>query len=141
MMTFLPNKDFYLSAFYLDNKRLGNQRNETWILYKSITENKGWYNHPAAKMWKGFEIALLNYGLAICTEWRSRGFKDTVMEKFCNEIHLLNPKELFIKHPNWIGLELFHASHRSNLLRKNYSWYSQFNWKESDNLPYYWPIR
>lgn len=34
----------------------------------------------------------------------------------------------------------FHASHRSNLLRKDPVWYSQFNWTEPNNLPYVWPI-
>jgi len=31
-----------------------------------------------------------------------------------------------------------HASHRSNLLRKNFEFYSKFGWKEPDNLPYIW---
>ena len=41
--------------------------------------------------------------------------------------------------PRWLGLDAFHASHRSNLLRKDRSHYSQFNWTEHDDLPYHWP--
>lgn len=42
--------------------------------------------------------------------------------------------------PKWLGNDKFHASHRSNLLRKKPEYYSSFGWKESDNLPYIWPI-
>jgi hypothetical protein len=40
--------------------------------------------------------------------------------------------------PDWYENEEFHASHRSNLLRKNKEYYSQFGWKEKDNLSYVW---
>ena len=40
--------------------------------------------------------------------------------------------------PLWFGNENFHASHISNLLRKNFEYYSQFGWKEDINLPYVW---
>ncbi|HEY5312264.1 MAG TPA: hypothetical protein VIK18_07080, partial [Pirellulales bacterium] len=42
--------------------------------------------------------------------------------------------------PPWLGSRKFHASHRSNLLRKKPAWYAQFGWKEPDNLPYVWPV-
>jgi hypothetical protein len=41
--------------------------------------------------------------------------------------------------PPWLGLEIYHASHRSNLLRKDPVWYGKFGWIESPDLPYYWP--
>ena len=41
--------------------------------------------------------------------------------------------------PKWLGNKKFHASHRSNLLRKDREWYSQFGWTEPDDLPYIWP--
>jgi hypothetical protein len=64
-----------------------------------------------------------------------RGFKDTCKEKMIAlslPVHELQPP--------WLGNESFHASHRSNLLRKNPAWYSKFGWSESDNLEYVWPV-
>lgn len=33
-----------------------------------------------------------------------------------------------------------HASHRSNLLRKEPEYYTQFGWTEPPDLPYVWPV-
>ena len=33
-----------------------------------------------------------------------------------------------------------HASHRSNLLRKEPAHYTQFGWTEPPDLPYVWPV-
>ena len=40
----------------------------------------------------------------------------------------------------WIGDERFHSSHRSNLLRKDPIYYGKYDWKETPDLPYYWPV-
>ena len=40
--------------------------------------------------------------------------------------------------PHWIGKEEFHSSHRANLLRKDYEYYSKFGWKEDLGNPYVW---
>jgi hypothetical protein len=42
--------------------------------------------------------------------------------------------------PPWWGDPAFHASHRSNLLRKDPVWYGQFGWAEPPDLPYVWPV-
>ena len=34
--------------------------------------------------------------------------------------------------------EEFYSSHRANLLRKDYEYYSQFKWKENPESPYVW---
>jgi hypothetical protein len=39
-----------------------------------------------------------------------------------------------------MGQEEIHASHRSNLLRKDSEFYGKFGWAEPDDLPYFWPI-
>jgi hypothetical protein len=41
--------------------------------------------------------------------------------------------------PPWFGEEEFHKSHRSNLLRKDYEYYSQY-FDEPSNLEYLWPV-
>lgn len=86
-------------------------------------------------MWKGYEASLISYGQEICKEWIRRGYKDTCLQKistFSDDYPNTNKK------PNWLGQEEFHRAHRSNLLRKNYEYYSQFFLEPSD-LPYIWP--
>jgi hypothetical protein len=147
MQTFLPYKNFKKSARCLDRQRLGKQRVEGYQILRVLlgigkrnkNGNLAWENHPAVKMWKGHEIALVAYVTEMCTEWIRRGYKDTILEK----IDLLLPLKMEVSlplSPRWLGNKEFHASHRSNLLRKNKVYYSKFNWKEPDNLPYYWPI-
>ena len=142
MQTFLPYKSFVESASCLDYRRLGKQRVEClqllstlqfpWALERTKTNNMGWANHPAAKMWMGFEECLALYMNTIIMEWKSRGYKNN-MEYFKNFTHKVNIQ------PSWLGNDEFHASHRSNLIRKDPEWYGQFGWLESNDLPYIWP--
>jgi len=140
MNTFLPYKSFIKSAQCLDYKRLGKQRVEAWQIYLALTqENYGWKNHPIVKIWKGYELALLCYGFTISLEWKNRGYKDKMLNIFAEEIDLLLNKKGFINnYPKWLGNKKFHSAMRSNLLRKDKKFYSQFGWKEKNNLPYYW---
>lgn len=58
-----------------------------------------------------------------------------------NKLQLLKiPDMALIQLPPWIGNQLFHAAHRSNLLRKDPVYYVQFGWTEPDNLDYVWPV-
>lgn len=132
MQTFLPYRDFRMSLMCLDPKRLGNQ-----VYRECLTLVRGnWINHPASKMWRGYEYSLCEYGLAGLYVLATRGkiYLHHVKE-------FLNLREQFPNtgNPSWLGDDDFHASHRSNLLRKNLEWYSQFGWSEPDNLPYVWP--
>lgn len=136
MQTFLPVSDFEESARILDYQRLGKQRVEVLQLLQALFGEKvGWINHPATKMWKGHTNALVLYGVAVCLEWRQRGYKDTCLEKI--QSHWRD--ELNTDMPNWINNPDFFAAHRSNLLRKKPEYYSKFNWVEPDTLPYIWP--
>lgn len=130
MQTFLPDLSFKRSAEILDPKRLGNQRNEARTILASLINGGGWKNHPAVKMWRGYEEALKHYGNVIIEEWVRRGYD--------NQMQIL-PVEFPVLLPPWIGLEELHASHRSNLLRKDLHYYNQFGWEEGPDLPYYWP--
>ena len=135
MQTFLPYASFNDSARCLDRQRLGKQRVEGYqILLTLRGTSKGWRNHPAVRMWLGYEDALVVYTRAMCTEWIERGYKDTLNER-------LGGTEAETVFPPWLGNSEFHLSHRSNLLRKLPEHYRTF-WKdEPDNLPYIWPIR
>ena len=59
MQTFLPYPDFQKTAQCLDNKRLGKQRVEARQIISTLEgKSNGWRNHPAVKMWKGYEDCL-----------------------------------------------------------------------------------
>lgn len=134
MQTFLPYPDFKLSAACLDYRRLGKQRVEAYQILKVLNgESSAWSKHPATKMWMGYADALKMYGYAICSEWIARGYKDSLLKHFV----LDNISNVIL--PPWIGDDAFHASHRSNLLRKDFQFYSQFNWQDRNDLPYIWP--
>lgn len=139
MQTFLPYVDFASSAKTLDRQRLGKQRVENLQIMNALLLGKGWINHPATKMWRGYEGALLEYQVAIVGEWVGRGYKDTCMDKTI-DLYYDKVTDLTIYWPWWLGNEDFHASHRSNLLRKNPDHYRQFCWDEPDDLPYVWPV-
>lgn len=139
MQTFLPYPSFIDSAKCLDYRRLGKQRVETKQILLALSDpTYGWQNHPIVKMWIGHIPALALYGYTICTEWKARGYKDTLQEYFYNYFDLLADSEII--YPSWLGDARIHDSHKSNLLRKYPEWYSQFNWNVPDNLPYYWAI-
>lgn len=137
MQTFLPYPSFVESAKALDMRRLGKQRVEAYqILRTLLGQSNGWRNHPAVKMWMGYEYALAEYGFTICGEWRFRGFKDSLMPKFYN-FYASAPD---YGYPGWLGNPEFHAAHRSNLLRKDAVFYGRYGWTEPPTLPYVWPV-
>lgn len=135
MQTFLPYPDFAESARVLDYRRLGKQRVEAkQILMVLLGETKAWQNHPAVRMWRGHTQCLASYGAAICTEWISRGYKDTLWPYF---VKLMGDDSGPC--PAWLGNSDFHRSHQSNLVRKLPSHYRQHFPDVPDNLPYVWP--
>ena len=135
MQTFLPYPDFGESARCLDDVRLGKQRVEAYQIVRTLDGvTSGWRHHPVVKMWRGFEGALVDYGLATCREWTARGRADTVHDKL-----LVHERPLPHPLPPWLGDPALHASHRSNLLRKDPAWYGRFGWSEGPDLPYVWP--
>jgi Pyrimidine dimer DNA glycosylase len=133
MQTFLPYPDLKESVRVLDYRRLGKQRVETFQILNILldrTPTKGWRNHPVTLMWSGYEAALQMYQNYTIQEWIDRGYKNTMLFEEFDLEELVMPK--------WFGLEKFHRSHRSNLLRKDYEYYSQY-FNEDINLEYYWP--
>jgi hypothetical protein len=147
MQTFLPRASFQQSARCLDNKRLGKQRVECKQILLALGVEIGmhtpyesrWRNHPAVRMWAGYELQLLAYSALVCQTWRERGFRDSLLPEFMDAYDKLRPLAETNKYPEWFGRKKFHASHRSNLLRKDYAYYSKFGWQEPVDLPYYWP--
>jgi hypothetical protein len=143
MQTFLPYYSFIHSARALDRARLGKQRIEafqilTILVNKRHKKNVAWSHHPAVLMWAGYEYSLALYGLYMCMEWRKRGYRDTMYECFEKLMKRIKVDEGM---PPWLGREVFHRSHRSNLLRKMPGHYRKFWPKLRDDLPYWWPSK
>lgn len=134
MQTFLPYECFLESLQCLDYRRLGKQRVEAMQILRILrgtSKSNAWINHPAVLMWEGYEEALTSYMNFCIDEWVWRGYKNSMQHGI-----ILGP----ILYPPWLGDPDFHASHRSNLLRKDYDFYSKYNWTESLDLPYVWPV-
>jgi len=144
MQTFLPYRDFAQSARVLDNKRLGKQRVEGFqIINASFRKTGGWVNHPATKMWKYHERLLLQYVQAMINEWELRGFNNTIdLSKMYPDIWE-NREDC--GYPSWYvenyHIEKIEISHRSNLLKKDEKYYSQFNWNVPNDIAYHWPVK
>ena len=135
MQTFLPYPNFADSLDCLDYRRLGKQRVEAFQIINALegtSKGKGWINHPATKMWADNIEALKLYCNIAIDKWIKRGYKNT-MKLYA--VHNLCPDM-----PLWFGDLDIHASHRSNLLRKDRDFYSKYGWNEPDNLDYVWPV-
>ncbi|WP_372665580.1 MSMEG_6728 family protein [Amycolatopsis kentuckyensis] len=149
MQTFLPCADFTASARTLDRRRLGKQRVETLqVLRALVIPGYGWRNHPAAKMWTGYEEALTRYGLEVCAVWCELGAADTCAVKLTDEFTgaigspvIRTQAELTAagEVPPWLGDEAVHRSHRSALVRKERDHYAPRFPDVPDDLPYVWP--
>lgn len=135
MQTFVPYANCTHSAAVLDRLRLGKQRVEAYQIALTLTgQSTGWRNHPAVKMWRGYENALLYYGWVMCQEWIERGYRDSLQIKF---IQMSLPGKVIF--PQWWGDERVHVSHQSNLLRKAPNLYAQ-HFSVPDDMPYFWPV-
>lgn len=153
MQVFLPFPSFAHSLAVLDQARLGKQRLECRQILTALRAQRngrsvGWVNHPAAQMWKGYESALAVYMTFAIREWEARGYHNTMAKPY-DENWKRAPGEdpTFCERaedavlPPWLGREDFHASHRSNLLRKDEQYYGQIGWTESPDMEYVWPSK
>ena len=132
MQTFLPYKSFNKTFKTLDYRRLGKQRVEAMQILNILlgrTDRPGWRNHPIVRMWDGYAPALQLYHNLCITEWIKQGYNNNMKLEVITEP---------IIYPHWLGDKSFHSSHRANLLRKDYDYYSKFRWEEDSENPYTW---
>ena len=130
MQTFLPYSNFQKTAEVLDYRRLGKQRVEGMQIINTILnpKQKGWQKHPIVIMWTPYVQALMLYTNTMINEWVKQGYN--------NNMKLYEIRS--IQFPHWLGKKSFHSSHRANLLRKDYDYYSKYEWKENPESPYVW---
>jgi len=86
-------------------------------------------------MWQGYGYILAVYGLAMCTEWVERGYKDNLRDVFASLLD--STPEWGI--PPWLGNEAFHESHQKVLMVKNPEHYGRFGWPYWGVAHYLWP--
>lgn len=139
MQTFIPVPDFAGSASLLDRQRLGKQRVETLQIARALATGAGWVNHPATRMWRGHEGALLSYQLDVVAEWTGRGYRDTCLGKTFGVLEPVLTEESFAM-PPWWGREDVHLSHQANLVRKDPGLYGQLFPGVEPMDGYVWPV-
>jgi hypothetical protein len=144
VQVFLPSTDFDAVAACLDRQRLNKQALEAWqIMMCNVgldpagnrRVSKGWYAHPAVRMWRGSERALLSYIEAMVSEWESRGYRSTILDKALatfDRAYVLGLTKPEFALPAWFFThgDAVARTHRVAVLSKNYDWYSQFGWVE-----------
>ena len=87
-------------------------------------------------MWRGYEPALIEYGITICEEWRRRGYRDTCLEKITAfRSSFPNNNQL----PPWLGKRKFHHGQQTKLLRKMPEHYSRY-FSASPEVEFEWPV-
>lgn len=85
-------------------------------------------------MWRGYDVALAEYGCAVCIEWMRRGYTDNLFELFV--VHIERQQVVY---PLWLGDEAFHRSHRANLVHKLPEHYVPL-FGQLPFEPYVWPV-
>ena len=143
MQTFLPYPNYNRCAEALDNRRLGKQRVECLQILKALLDPsaKGWVNHPAVRMWRGYERELIDYGVVMCQAWLGRGFDDTCQSKIMS--WLCDTSDNSHATPDWLTGDtgkLVCLSHQSNLIRKDPAHYAPLFPGIPNNLEYVWPV-
>lgn len=131
------NKLFHDDSEHWDHKEF--EFHSLLSLQKSKNYKVHYENHPMVLFWRGYEMSLCRYGIAICNEWMKRGYQDNTRHFF---LKMLNEyrKENDMIDPPWINSRELHIAHKASLLRKNHKWYSQFGWKVDISTPSYYPV-
>jgi len=123
MQTFVTGTNLYTRST-LDTKRVLNQINEATVIYKALTGlTQAWINHPAVKMWAGYEDALLEYRQDMMLEAILRGYEyqwqSLPFKPFADKIY-----------PPWYDKEEVHVMYKGLLLFKNLEHYSKYYFVE-----------
>ena len=142
----------------LDKKRLNKQKVEAnQILKASLGLTKGWVNHPAVLMWKGYSNALKYYFNEITKACINRGFKNNMTfydfsQEEINNIEYQTIQDYLengipfeassnkIIFPWWFQWEPLIYSHQASLLRKFPEYYDSIFKNNFNNLEKYLQI-
>jgi hypothetical protein len=133
MQTFLPYKDFDKTAHVLDSKRLNKQILEGYQIMNVLMNpdpRAGWRNHPAVKMWRGFENSLFDYILAMIREADRRGIKTDKNKDNLLQLRVRTISQWGDGTPEWYNdkhkMDRVTTTHKANLYRKDEVFYHNF---------------
>lgn len=153
MQTFLPYTNFKEIASELDSKRLNKQILECYQILNVLSNpspTAGWRNHPAVKMWRGYEQALFKYAMTMVSEADARSIRTEKnvanLQRLRRESGINWGKSM----PQWLHnkavMRRITTTHKANLYKKAPELYPQYISAVSnkDNKPccdtcqYYW---
>jgi len=153
MQTFLPYQDFEEVAADLDSKRLNKQILECYQILNVLSNpspTAGWRNHPAVKMWRGYEVALFNYAMTMVSEADARSIRTEKNVANLQRLRRERGMDWGITMPVWFSnnkiMKRVTTTHKANLYKKAPELYPQFVSAVSDNnnkpccatCQYYW---
>ena len=156
MQVFISENNFTKCAQVLDTKRLVKQLLEgRQIMTILANESPGgaWKNHPAVKMFAGYEGMLYNYLVAIRDEMKSRGYKWEKNWEVIQDTYTRNFNNPDVRDkPHWMKDNvLFNRlimTHRGRLWEKDSIHYAQYAPEGAmfmdyvccpNKCTYYWP--
>lgn len=117
MQTFLPYRDYRQSAQVLDSVRLNKQIVEAQqILMVLHGELDCYANHPAVRMWAGYEQSLCKYAMDMVNEWYAHRKTPGSHKSAKTIMRLYNGKGG--PEPWWLGTREIHLTHQSRLMHK-----------------------
>ncbi len=138
MQTFFSESTPEESLKLLDYRRLGKQRVEGYQILRTLTNiSNGWKNHPAVKMWRNYEPALLDYTLTACELWVARGYSDTLADRLFEEFGDLIDEPVI--YPPWTKNQAVIDSHKAMLYHKDNKKYA-FYLHYAHITDYVWPV-
>jgi hypothetical protein len=142
------------------NKQLLECRQIMKVLITTFTDpaaKPGWRNHPAVRMWAGYEGTLLSYSSYVAAELNNRDIAfennwNAILDNFWNSgIHM----ESIAAIPNWwadpVQADKIITTHRASLFKKDPQHYAQWmyesHWVDShrdaavccERCTTYWP--
>ncbi len=131
MLTLLPHRDYEVTAAELLDSDLENAILHTKMLLECLHQTdddqvRAWNAHPAADMWRGYEVQLALYGLALCGQklrreplWDSN-LPDRIQWHF--ETATM-PDDFKMEKPPWMlddfKIREVERTHRSHLIKRN----------------------
>ena len=139
MQTFYPFEDQNKTFACLDYKRLGKQRVEGYQILRTLAgSSNGWKSHPAVRMWRCFEPALVDYTLNACKAWSDRGYTDNIADKIFEEFPEWVDADPIV-YPSWTRRPDVLNSHKAMLYHKDRVCYSDFA-AHAGIVDYVWPV-
>lgn len=162
MQTFITGGGDSHGVANLDSKRLNKQLLEgRQILNVLVTIQKdpaakvAWRNHPAVKMWAGYEFALYSYLLWVETECRKREIQTEKNMAAIVDLAMELDGSSLGRVPAWwtdpVRKDRIITSHRASLYKKDPDYYAEWkfesDWVDAhryavvccDRCNYYWP--